>query len=218
MQQRSGETRHRRRRVPVLLGLLGLGGASLVGVGLWWDPSPDAPLPAPFTASPGPVVATSDPSRPGFSLADLGAGQLWIPSLSVEAPLLPGSILDSADGRTLQIPGDPSQVTLYDGGAGPCDPEGTVLVAGHVSVRGTKGALYPLSEIQPNAAVYLTCDDATVTTWQVASVEVSQKADLPQDVFADEGELRAVLITCGGPVLSNGHYRDNVRVELRRVD
>jgi hypothetical protein len=191
-------------------------GCGLVGWGLF-PPPEAAPLPAPFTVAPGSPQGLEDPSGNTPASSAMGANMLLIPSLSVYAPLVPGGITASGGGRTLQIPDDPGRLTLFDEGAAVCDRAGTVLVAGHVSSHGVHGALWPLSRIAPRAAVYLTCTDGSVVEWEVVAVHVNPKADLPQDIFTSTGTVRAEIITCGGPVMPDGHYRDNVRVELARV-
>ncbi|WP_051209360.1 class F sortase [Propionicicella superfundia] len=211
-----GGSRRRRRLIDAAIGAIIV---VLVAAGGWLTfrafvpESQDAPVPVPFTADPGPVVGTSDPDGTTSRPAELGAGRLLIPSLGVEAPLTPGAVIGSGTGRELTIPADPSRVTVYDEGADVCAGAGTVLVAGHVSSKGVYGALWPLSDIGPNAAVFMTCGDGTLTAWKVEAVRLTTKAELPQDIFTDSGPLRAVIVTCGGPVI-DGRYRDNVIVEL----
>jgi hypothetical protein len=204
---------HRRTLGRLLLGALTALGVWLVVLGLTPKPPMDAPLPTPFVAEHGPVQGTVDPAR-SVTVSDLPASYVWIPSLSVYAPTLPGSIVSSDAGRSLQMPSDPAVVTWHREGSSPCATKGTVLIAGHVSSYGVKGALYPLSQVRPNAAAYLTCADGTVTRWQVSAVTISPKSELPQDIFTREGRLRVVIVTCGGSVLPDGHYRDNVLVTL----
>lgn len=192
--------------------LLGAGG-TLIYLGLQPGEPEPAPLPTSFTAEPNPDLEL-DPA----ALEDLPADTLAIPDLDIEAPLLPGDIVTLDAGRTLVIPSDPAKLTIYSGGAEPCDKKGTVMVAGHVSSYGVHGALWSLSKIQPNAPVVMTCSDGTVTTWQAVSVDATPKSALPQDIFTNKGPLRAVIVTCGGPVMADGHYRDNVVVELVKVD
>ncbi len=195
-----------------ILVLLGAGGV-MIYLGLQPGEPEPAPLPSAFTASPVPRVSID-----AAAAKELPPNSLSIPDLGVQAPLLPGEVVTQDGERTLDIPGDPAKLTRYAGGAKPCSSEGTVLVAGHVSSYGVHGALWSLSEIEANAPVAMTCDDGTITTWQVVSVDVTPKAALPQDIFTESGPLRAVLVTCGGPVLADGHYRDNVIVELAPVE
>jgi hypothetical protein len=107
------------------------------------------------------------------------------------------------------IPDDPAQVTLYQDGGNPCGTQGTVLLAGHVASKGVHGALWPLAGIRPNAEAWVTCDDGTPTRWRAVSADITDKADLPQDLFDVTGEHSLVIVTCGGDV-TDGHYVQNV--------
>lgn len=210
-------TTGRKRRGGAIAAILGVvvllaAGGTMIYLGLQPTAPEPAPLPTAFTASPKAQVSVDATAK------ELPADTLSIPDLGVQAPLLPGEVITKDGGRTLDIPGDPAKLTLYAGGAEPCASEGTVLVAGHVSSYGVHGALWSLSKIEANAPVIMTCADGTATTWQAVSVDVTAKAALPQDIFTDTGPKRAVLVTCGGPVMADGHYRDNVIVELAPVD
>lgn len=193
--------------------------AALLALGLFliWHAMPgeaggDAPLPAPFVADAVGPAGDAPDAAPGV----LPPNHLAIASIGVSAPLVPGRLVPSSGFRSLEVPEDVGTLTRYADGPGPCDASGTVVIAGHVAVRGTKGALWDLHRIAPRAGVTLTCADGAVTTWRAVRVTVVPKDDLPADLFAAGGALRAVIITCGGPVLADGHYRDNVVVELRR--
>lgn len=182
------------------------------GLGVTQQPGP-APEPTPFTVS-GQVADPAEALvRDEQSAPQLAPDRLAIPSLGIEAPLVPGTI----SRRSLEIPDDPATLTLYEGGGEPCGTTGTVLAAGHVVSRGTRGALWPLHRIEPRATAWLSCGDGALTTWRVVGVEVTRKRDLPQDVFDRSGPRRLVVVTCGGPVMPDGHYRDNVIVHLAPV-
>ena len=126
-------------------------------------------------------------------------------SAGIDAPLLPGTVV----GGSLQLPNDPAQLTLYSDGGQPCGPKGTVLISGHVSSHGTRGALWQLAGLAPYTAARVTCADGTESLWRLVEMQVVPKEDLPADVFDADGQLRLVVVTCGGPVIGN-HYRDNV--------
>jgi hypothetical protein len=187
-------------------------GAYMIQLGMNPLPEP-APLPEPFIVVAGSVEDRPDP----VEAPAMERSMLAIPSLGVSAAMIPGTIVGEGTDRTLQIPPDPARLTVFREGASPCDSNGTVLVAGHVSSSGVHGALWPLAGIRPLAAVYMSCEDGTRTQWEVVAVFVTPKGELSQDIFTSEGRLRAEIVTCGGPVMPDGHYRDNVRVELRRV-
>lgn len=208
----SARRRHERRPATIVGTALLVLGALAAGVALWPRTPQAAPLPATFSVAPAADGASGSAAvqRP----PTLPANTLSIPSLGISAPLLPGTVTAEGNGRALAIPSNPSLLSLYDGGARACDRQGTVLIAGHVTYKGTRGALWTLSDITPHAPVYITCADGSLTTWEAVSVNVTPQTDLPQDIFTTTGPLRVELITCGGPVTSSGHYSDNVTVEL----
>lgn len=164
-----------------------------------------APLPAQtFTAAPAPTASERAPAP-----VSLEPRRVAIPSLDVTAPIEDRPVR----GGELVIPGDPRTVARWDGGAGLDAPEGTLLLAGHVDVNGSLGALNKLASLAPGALIHTSDDDGTVSAWRVTALEVHRKDRLPE--FAAEGERRLVLVTCGGPVeRTNGYwsYRDNVVV------
>ena len=194
--------------------LLAGAGGWMVATGLTPAEPEAAPTAQPFEVSPEDALQAAraalaaEAAQPSRSEASLGADRLVIPALDVDAPL----VLDRVLAGQLQIPSDPGQLTLYEDGGQPCGTQGTVLVAGHVSSYGTPGALHDLARIQPGQVARVPCHDGTVTTWAAVRAEESIKSALPQDVFDSSGEHRLVVVTCGGPVMPNGHYRDNVIV------
>lgn len=212
-------TRKRNRLVAILVAVFALaclaGGTGLVVVGLTPGAPEPAPLPEPFSAASGTATGEVDPAGTTPSSQSMEANRLLVPSLGIYAPTQLGSVVPADGvGRTLEIPPDPANLTIYDKGAQPCSTQGTVMLAGHVASRGQHGALWPLSSIAPNAAVFISCADGTVTKWRTSAVEVTQKQDLPQDLFTAVGPRKAVIITCGGAVTASGHYPDNVIVTL----
>lgn len=180
---------------------LAAAGVALVVAGLSPQPPEPAPVPEPF------VIAADQlpPAEPAPAAVGV-PNRLTIESLGVDAPLLPGEV----SGLSLRLPSDPALLTLHTDGGQPCGDQGTVLIAGHVSSYGTKGVLWPLHAIKPGATAHVTCADGTLTTWQATGVRLERKADLPQNVFDAAGDRRLVIVTCGGPVMADGHYRDNV--------
>lgn len=162
-----------------------------------------APVPTPFHVPPGRPVPPDpypvDPEKP------IGPNRFVVLSAGIDAPLVPGGVA----GGQLQLPNDPGRLTLYTGGGQPCGEKGTVLVSGHVSSRGVHGALWDLASLPAYTAARVTCADGTETVWRLTEMLVVPKDQLPGDVFDADGELRLVVVTCGGPVIGT-HYRDNV--------
>lgn len=179
--------------------LVGLAAAAvwLLTVGFVADQEP-VPEPAEFNVAPT--------GGPAPTVSAMPENHLRIPSIGIDADVRPGEVSAGA----LEIPSDPTVLTIWSAGAGACDADGTTLLAGHVINSGTHGALWPLHRIDTSAVAYLTCPDGTVTAWRVTQVQVTPKEDLPPEVFSPHGARLLAVVTCGGPVLPSGHYRDNV--------
>lgn len=217
----------RRRRV-----LLGLLAVVLVGAGLaliWSStraPEPLAPV-APSTTyavrSPRPEPARRvvvppipddpRPSGPARALRpeDMAPNRLNVPALGVYASLEPVAF---GSGR-LTVPDEPWRVGIDDGSAPLRSAVGTTLLAGHVDLSGTAGALVGLSRTPIGARIYVTDTRGGVHEFVAASLQQYSKAGLPRSIFAVDGPRQLALVTCGGPVISDGatrHYRDNVVV------
>lgn len=173
----------------------------------WSEASPSAqPTPStPVDSGEGPVTAdTMKPNR------------ILIPALGVYA-----SIVDEpVAGGGLQLP-EHTKVARYDGGGTVTSTTGTLLLAGHVSSYGQPGALKWLSKLQPGDWVYVTDSAGNRGDYIASAMDVKLKESLPQDVFDDGGPVRAVLVTCGGKVITRDdgsrHYDSNVIVYLDRA-
>lgn len=185
--------------------MLFVAAGGMVWAGLPTDQT--VPEPAVFADAPPPALAST-------TRGELPpANTLSIPALGISAPLVAGRV----SAGSLEIPSDPTRVTLWTGGGRPCGRTGTVLVAGHVSSFGTRGALWNLHRVTPATIAQLTCPDRTVTTWYANRTQIVHKDALPSQVYAPEGDRRLVVVTCGGPLLDSGHYRDNVLVWFEEV-
>jgi hypothetical protein len=136
--------------------------------------------------------------------------RLRIPALGVQAPIV--AVRASGDGA-LAVPGDPRDVGWWTGGAAPGDPQGTVVLDGHVdTAQYGAGALFRLADLPPGAGVVVTAS-AGVTRYRVEARRVYAKASLPSQIFNASGPPRLVLVTCGGPFdPKTMHYADNVVV------
>ena len=173
----------RRRRV-----LLGLLAVVLVGAGLaliWSStraPEPLAPL-APSTTyavrSPRPEPARRvvvppipddpRPSGPARALRpeDMAPNRLYVPALGVYASLEPVAF---GSGR-LTVPDEPWRVGIDDGSAPLRSAVGTTLLAGHVDLSGTAGALVGLSRTPIGARIYVTDTRGGVHEFVAASLQ-----------------------------------------------
>ena len=202
---------HRRRWAALGATVLIIAGAVIVVVGVEHTSPPG---PAPLPAHPFSVAAVDPAELPASDAAGhvrtMGPNEVSIPSLNIEAPLVPEAIAD----HSLDIPGDVHEVGVWTGGATVDATSGTVLLAGHVNYADQgAGALYPLAGIQRHALIYLSDASGHVTTWTTTALQAYPKADLPQNIFAPTGPRSLVLVTCGGPFdTRTGHYLDNVVV------
>jgi hypothetical protein len=154
----------------------------------------------PSTATAGP--ATQAPQPPV---------RLRIPALDVDASVTPVPV---GPGGGLLVPDDPGVLGWWQGGAAPGDPQGSVVIDGHVdTARDGRGALFDLRELRPGDQVQLTTPGGT-HPYVVTTVRSYAKASLPSEVFATAGDPRLVLITCGGAFdRHTRQYADNIVVD-----
>lgn len=132
----------------------------------------------------------------------------------ISAPVDP---VDTQPGGALGLPADVRRVGWWTGGALPADPQGTVVLAGHVDDSTGRGAFFSLRDVAVGARIEVTTGRSTVA-YAVTGVARYRKQALPRDLFTTAGPPRLALITCGGPFdSSTGHYRDNVVVLASRV-
>jgi hypothetical protein len=136
--------------------------------------------------------------------------RLRIPALGVQAPVV---AVRAGGNGALAVPGDPREVGWWIGGAAPRDPQGTVVLDGHVdTAQFGAGALFRLADLPPRAEVVVTTSAGDIR-YRVVARRVYAKADLPPQVFSRTGPPRLVLVTCGGPFdAQTRHYADNVVV------
>lgn len=211
----------------LLLGLFlcvsgGLLGASGMFIYLSQEPAPlpartygpvvgaGASVPAPETAAP----ATSDGA---VVMPQLGPSTLSIPSLGSTAPL---DVLGVEDDQLL-LP-EPDRLTLFEDGSYPGDPQGTVLVAGHVNSSSLgRGTLFRLGEITEGATIWVTDATGRPYEYRVVGLQVLLKQALPQSLFSRQGGPQLVVVTCGGDIIDTPegrHYESNVIVTAVPVD
>lgn len=213
--------------IAVIAGLAG--GAALIVTGSKSHPPKAAPLPIrQFTISPA-TPGTLPPLKQGTITVTGWSGEpcsipvtsshLVIPSLCADGPIVP--TFQQRDGA-LTIPHDVHEVGIWNGGAQLSGPDGTqlsqgtTLLAGHVDYVGQgAGTLYNLHRVEPGAIIYAADPSGYVTRWQVTSLDVVLKSELPSWVFAGTtGPRRLVIVTCGGPIQYvpgyGNTYLDNV--------
>ncbi|MCW2721015.1 MAG: peptidase sortase [Pseudonocardia sp.] len=198
---------HRRPRLPWMMLLAGL---TMITIGLigWWSAAaatPNrgavptaAPTPStvPIAGPPAPVAAPATPE------------QLRLPSLGVDAPVVP---VDVEPGGALRVPDDPGVLGWWQAGARPGSGHGTVVVDGHVdTARDGPGAFYHLRALRPGDQVRLRTDRGT-QGYVVRAVRSFPKTALPPELFTTDGPPRLALVTCGGSFDQHTRqYADNV--------
>lgn len=167
---------------------------------------PDDPAPSSST----PAGSSSSTSRELVMSPDrMGPDRLYVPSLGIYASL-DGVKFSSG---SLDIPREPWRVGRDVWSAPLGAGAGTTLLAGHVDLSGTPGALARLSDARPGALVHVTDGAGRRSTFVTTSLQSYSKVSLPRSIFRVDGPRQLALVTCGGPVMTiDGvqHYRDNV--------
>ena len=197
-----------------------ISGALLGGSGMFIYLSQEsAPIP---TRAYGPVagaevsvstpMTVAPPTATGAVVVpQLGPNALSIPSLGMTAPL---DVLGVEDGQ-LVLP-EPERLTLFKDGSYPGDPQGTVLVAGHVNSYSLgRGALYHLAEINEGATIWVTDATGRLHEYRVVGLQLLLKQALPRSLFSRLGDPKLVVVTCGGDIVNTPdgrHYASNVIV------
>lgn len=191
-----------RRVLSALLGLVAVGliGFALLGGGQATTASTQTTVRTPAALAeqlPEPRLVRAAEGRPATPT------EVRIPRLGVVAPVLPVG----TRGDVLVPPSDPTELGWWAEGARPGDP-GRALVAGH-TVNAGGGALDDLETLEPGDRVTVGSRGGS-TRWVVESVAVLGKGDIArraQQLFAQEGPARLVLLTCedwdGSAYLSN---------------
>jgi LPXTG-site transpeptidase (sortase) family protein len=125
---------------------------------------------------------------------DLGTPRgIEIPSLGVDAPVVP----KSADDSTFEAPGDARVVGWWADGAQPGDRRGSALLAGH-TLRGDRGALHDLEKVSIGDRISVSTVDGVVR-YRVREVEVLTKRQVAaraEQLFDQSVAGRLVVVTC----------------------
>lgn len=112
----------------------------------------------------------------------------------------------------LEVPGA-DEVGWYRFGVGVDGSRGSTVLAAHIAFNGRDGVFRNLADAEVGQQLSVSVKDALVT-YEITAIDQYGKLDLPIDeLFAEDGVERLVLITCGGsfnPDLSS--YDDNVVV------
>ena len=139
---------------------------------------------------------------------------LRIDGLGIEGAAL-GPVGVEATGE-MEVP-EADEVGWYRYGSVPGEP-GSGVLAAHIAYNGVDGVFRHLSDLDEGAEVVVAFDDGTSMRFVVSEIARYAKTDLPDDVFAREGDPRLALITCGGEFdHENRSYADNVVAYARPV-
>lgn len=220
--------RRHRRRLGLVLTMLGITVTGLAGLRLWAqeapvptaeevavveafgpgpnetaDPAPAAPEPTPLD----PVVAD-----PPAVVPPAPPGRLVIEAIDVDHPIIPVGLLP--DGG-MEVPGDVDEIGWYEPGVAP-GAQGSAVLAGHVDSRTQgAGAFYDLRLLQAGDVITVTDEAGIERSWEVTHLVRYPKDELPvEDIFRWRGEAAdLVLITCGGDFDRTARsYEDNIVV------
>ncbi len=222
-----------------IIALLLLSLVMVLGGG-WWllqtISSAEAPAPRPATEFMLPAdevpAASSDLEAAGdvdteagtqaMSPEEMAPNHLLIPALGVYARIVDAGLVNG----TSHVSGDPvrkldlpaaMQVARARTAATVTQNDGTLLVAGHVSSRGEKGALNRLVDLRAGEVWYVTDGAGNRAAFKMVGVGEATvaKKELPKDIWASTGQRRSVLVTCGGKVVDTPQgrfYESNVLV------
>lgn len=190
-----------------------IAGLALVAVTAACNSSDDSVLPiVDSTPTPTPAIETSqditdqspEPTAT-LSQADSMEGSftsgvprmLRIPRIGVDAPVVP---IRSNEERILKPPSDRNVVGWWSDGAAPGEPRGSAVLTGH-SVRNEGGGVFDdMGDLSRGDAIQVEASDATLT-YRVQSINVLSKEEVArnaEEIFAQTGAGRLVLITCDG--------------------
>ena len=187
--------------------------------------SVEAPLPGQvFTQEPGPVTGPTgdepvevpaDADGTQMMTADqMGPNRLFIPALGVYMTVEADSVFEQskyAGFDTLRVPSNPKRGVRFAGGASMYgENTGTTLVASHVSARSGWGALRYLYRLGGGELIYTTDETGQRQTWQMTQMRVEDHTAFPQEFWSPDGVRQLVVATCGGRVLPNGTFKQNV--------
>ena len=215
--------RGRRRGLPaaapvgvLVLALLSGCGSDEAGAGPTLAPEP---APATTTATPTP---TPEPTRPGgwqrlsrpveVTAAPVG---LTIPAIDIDSEVVPVG----TDDGVMQVPPEPWVVGWWSDGVGPGVGRGTVVLDAHLDSRKYgKGPFTRAKDLEAGAPAAVTDDAGGTHDYVITEVVTYEKAELPyEELFAQHGPERVVLVTCGGSYRTGSGWDSNVVVVMERV-
>lgn len=180
------------------------------------SPTPDEVVEAVVSSNPDDeeepaTEPVQEPTPAPLDPAEMAPSRLYIPSLGIYASLT----TERFRGGSLTLPSEPWRVGQDVDSARLGSDAGVTLLAGHVDLAGTPGALRPLADLQPGALIFVTDSSGGRHDFVATSLQTHLKTGLPRSLFAVTGARQLAIVTCGGPIIEVGgerHYRDNVVV------
>ncbi len=146
-----------------------------------------------------PTTPTTIPSRPAASpvvapARDSAPLRVSIPRIGIDGPIIPVGI--AAD-RQLDVP-FAQTAGWYEHSSLPTE-RGASVVAAHVDFDGQPGLFFNLRLAAVGDVIHLENPDGTTLSYEVSSVVLYDKTDLPsEDLFRASGDHALHLVTCGG--------------------
>lgn len=209
--------------------LLGLGGLTLVGVGLaGQQPAPPAAheIPAetiapsstpdsPASARPtSPTRSTTSKPKPKAKLTPSGPAilaesvpaKITIPAIDVSSRFVDLGLTDQGE---VDAPKDPADVGWYTGAHTPGSP-GVAVVAGHVTWNRVPSVFFKLGKLARGDKITIKRKDGSSAVFAVSRMSTYPKTEFPtKEVYRDVPDPELILITCGGKYVTDQHYYDS---------
>jgi len=121
--------------------------------------------------------------------------RLHIPSIKLDAPVVPVGILDNGQ---MDVPQSSDIVGILAPSIMPGEP-GTAIMSGHVDSKTGPAIFYPLKKLKPGDPVLISNEDGQYLVFQVTSIESYITSEAPLDkIFDDTDQSLLNLITCTG--------------------
>ncbi|MEU2063372.1 class F sortase [Streptomyces sp. NPDC013455] len=155
--------------------------------------------------------ADSPPAPPPRPLPRSRPTTLRVPSLGVDAPVIP---LRLDRNRELETPpvDRPKLVGWYQGGPTPGEP-GTAIAVGHRDTRTGPAVFAGLAQVRRGRRIEVARADGRTAVYSVDRVKVYDKAGFPdKEVYGPTGRPELRVLTCGGLFSRRTGYTSNVVV------
>jgi sortase (surface protein transpeptidase) len=164
-------------------------------------------LAAPVTAPPARTRAQDGARAERGRAPDL----ITIPAIDVRSNVQPVGTVD----RVLQIPPKPWEVGWWGAGVGQGSDHGTTVLVAHLDSRTYGvGPFARAKDLRVGAPMTLRDAQGDAQRYRVSAVDTYLKQVLPyEEIFAQTGPPRVVLVTCGGQYNADaGGWDSNVVV------